>query len=316
MLLKMNETNAIATLSDSVRTYAEAAKSKNTLRAYKADFASFESWCGACGLRAMPADGGTVALYLSHLGNAGKKASTITRAAAAIATVHKLKSHTSPLADAKVATVLAGIRRSKGTAPTRKAPITIEDLRAISATCASDAAGIRDRAVLLTGWAGAFRRSEIAALQVSDVAFQRDGVVVTLRKSKTDQTGEGRNVGIPYGSDPKTCPVRTLQSWLKISNVKDGALFRSVGKSGRIGDSISDRTVAEIVKSRALNAGLGSFDFSGHSLRAGFVTTAAKAGKTLDAIMAQTGHRSTATALGYIRRATVFERNAASGIGL
>lgn len=309
-------TPALAMLADDARAFAAASKSANTRRAYAADFRAFVDFARSVGVAALPASPATVALYLSGRAKAGAKASTVARAAAAISTVHATAGHASPTTDPVVVVVLAGIRRTLGTAPTKKAPVMVEDLRALVGVCGVDVAGLRDRAMLVVGFAGAFRRSELVALDVADVAFERDGVVVTLRRSKTDQDGAGRVVGLPYGSDPSTCPVRTLRAYLDAAGIGDGRVFRSVDRHGNVGAALSDRAVADTVKAKAAAAGLDAARFGGHSLRAGFVTTAAKAGKALDVIMAQTGHTSTATVIGYIRRASVFTNNGAAGIGL
>lgn len=312
-----NETTpALTTLADDVRAFAAASKSENTRRAYAADFRAFDAFARSIGAASLPTSPATVAAFLTAKAKAGAKASSVARAAAAIATAHTTAGHTSPTTAPGVVAVLAGIRRTLGTAPTKKAPVMVEDLRSLAGACGVDVAGLRDRAMLVVGFAGAFRRSEIVALDVADVAFDRDGVVVTLRKSKTDQEGAGRVVGLPYGSDPSTCPVRTLRAYLDAAGVVAGRVFRSVDRHGNVGAALSDRAVADTVKAKAAAAGLDAARFGGHSLRAGFVTTAAKAGKPLDVIMAQTGHTSTATVLGYIRRASVFTNNGAAGIGL
>ena len=177
--------------------------------------------------------------------------------------------------------------------------------------------GTRDRALLLVGFAGAFRRSEIVALNVEDIAFSTDGATVTLRRSKTDQDGAGRKVGIPYGSNPATCPVRALQAWLAASGITEGPLFRWIRKAGRMQHGrLSGSAVAEIVKRHAGTAGLDTSKYAGHSLRAGLVTAAAIAGSSDRAIMKQSGHRSSAMVQRYIRDASLFRENAAAVVGL
>lgn len=302
--------------AEAVREFAAASMSENTRRAYASDLAAFSAYARKLGAGPMPASPETVAAYLSSLAKSGRKASTITRAAAAIATAHRMAGHTSPTTHPAVGAVLAGIRRKLGTAPVKKAPIVVEDLRALVRTCDGSVSGLRDRALLVLGFAGAFRRSELAALDVADISFETAGAVVTLRRSKTDQEGRGRVVGIPYGSDPSTCPVRTLRAYLGAVGAEDGKVFRAITRHGSVGTALSGHAIAEIVKARARLAGLDAAAVSGHSLRAGHVTSAAKSGKSLDRIMAQTGHTSTATVLGYIRRAGVFDGNSAAGIGL
>ena len=302
-------------MNASALAFADASLSTSTRRAYASDLRSFDSYCAQVGATSMPATANTVAAWAAQKATTGAKASTITRAMAAIATAHKQAGHASPTSSAKVTAVLSGIRRTLGTAPKKKSAMVVEDLRRAVATCGDDVAGVRDAAMLVVGFAGAFRRSEIAGLTVDDVAFETCGVVVLLRRSKTDQQGEGRTVGLPYGSDPTTCPVRTLQRWLAVSGVVEGPLFRSLTRHGHVGAAMSGEAIGDVVRARANSAGLTG-DYSGHSLRAGFVTTAAKANKSLSTIMAQTGHTSTATVLGYIRRASLFSDHGASGIGL
>jgi len=186
-------------------------------------------------------------------------------------------------------------------------------LRALPATTR----GVRDRALLLMGFAGAFRRSELVALDVADVRRTEEGLVVTIRRSKTDQEGQGRTIGIPYGSDPVTCPVRALGTWLAVSGVMDGALFRTVGNDDRVQEGrLSDRGVARAVQRGAQAAGLDPATYAGHSLRAGLATAAAKAGVSERAIMAQTGHKSLSILRKYIRDGSLWHENAAAKVGL
>jgi integrase len=177
--------------------------------------------------------------------------------------------------------------------------------------------GKRDRAFLLLGFAGAFRRSELVSLDVADVETNREGIVVTLKRSKTDQEGQGRRVGIPYGSNAVTCPVRALNEWLEASAITAGALFRSVNRHGQLrSERLSDKAVALVVKRSAEAAGLDASQYAGHSLRSGLATSAAQAGVSERAIMAQTGHKSLNMVRRYIREGSLFRENAAAKIGL
>ena len=203
-------------------SYARQAKAPNTLRAYRADCQDFVSWCEARGLQSLPAAPETVALYLTHLAEAGRKASTMQRRLSSISQVHQAAGHESPTKSAAVRAVWAGVRRERGTAQGGKAPAVTVDIRAMVAALPEGLLGIRDRTLLLVGFAGAFRRSELVGLDVEDVAFTREGLVVTIRRSKTDQEGQGQKVGIPYGSHPSTCPVRALQAWLEASGITSG----------------------------------------------------------------------------------------------
>jgi integrase len=267
-------------------------------------------------LAALPAAAETVALYLAELGGQ-RKAATIARRLAAIAEAHKAAGHPSPTADAAVKTVWTGIRRTHGTAQAGKAPVVTADVRAMVATLPDRLIGHRDRAVLLLGFAGAFRRSELVGLDVADVAATRDGLVVALRRSKTDQEGAGAAVGIPYGSNPATCPVRALARWLEVSAIAAGPLFRPVDRHGHLGAGrLSDRAVALVVKRAVAAAGLDPAKYAGHSLRAGLATAAAAAGVPERAIAQQTRHRSLEVLRRYIRAGSLFSENAAAAVGL
>jgi len=213
---------------------------------------------------------------------------------------------------------MAGIRRSKGTAQTGKRPLAAPDLRALFAPLDSRRIlDVRDRALLLVGFAGAFRRSELVGLDVSDLAFNTAGLIVNIRRSKTDQEWQGRRVGIPYGSTPATCPVRALEAWLAALGADEGPLFRAINRHGQLaGRRLTAQSVALVIKRLAAQAGMEADDLAGHSLRAGLATAAAAAGVPERAIMAQTGHRSLATLRKYIREGSLFLENAAAQVGL
>ena len=213
--------------------------------------------------------------------------------------------------------VLKGIRRTKGTAPACKAPLLVGQLKAALRDTREDLLGIRDRAVLLVGFSGAFRRSELVSLDVADIQFTDDGLVVSLRRSKTDQEGEGRKVGIPHASKPQTCPVRALKAWMEAAGISEGALFRSVNRHEKVAaNRLSGRAVALIVKRAAELLGLDASAFAGHSLRAGLATSAAAAGASERSIMDQTGHRLVQMVRRYIRDGSLFRDNAAAHLGL
>lgn len=303
----------------SARAYASNSKAENTKRAYRTDWQAFASWCDESGLPSLPASPATVATYASHLANEGRKVSSIGRALVAISQAHKIAGEASPTSSAVVHETMKGIRRAKGSAPTAKAPVLVEQLRAMMAHLPQGIAGRRDRALLTLGFAGAFRRSELVALDVSDLAFTAEGLEVAIRRSKTDQEGQGEKIGIPYGGNPATCPVRAVRSWLDGSGIGEGggAVFRSVDRWGNLSPArLTDRAVALVVKRYAEKVGLDPELFGGHSLRAGLATQAAKAGKGERSIMRQTRHRSVAMVRRYIRDADLFNDNAAAGIGL
>jgi len=265
----------------------------------------------------MPATPETLALYLTDLADNGRKVAGISRALASISQAHKAAGYASPRSTASVQAVMRGIRRKLGVAQVQKAPVLVADLRRMASSLSSTLKGTRDRALLLLGFAGAFRRSELVGLDVTDLAFDDEGLTVTLRRSKTDQEGAGRKVGIPYGGDQATCPVGAVKAWLAAAGAKLGPVFVGVNRHGKLtGQRLAGEDVARIVKAVANTVGLDSATFSGHSLRAGLVTSAAKAGKSERAIMAQTGHRSVTMVRRYIRDTNLFTENAAAGIGL
>jgi integrase len=308
------ETGLSRDLIECVRDGLQDALSEATRRAYQSDWRLFTAWCQSRGTIALPAHRATVAAYLRHLEGQGRRVSTIGRALASISEGHKAGGHESPRSSVIVRKTLQAIRRRVGVAPRQKLPVLAEDLRRMVSALGSDLQGLRDRALLLVGFAGAFRRSELVSLDLGDVAFTHEGLEVTLRRSKTDQEAEGRKVGLPYGSTAKVCPVRALRVWLEAADITNGRVFRSVSRDAKVGAAASDRAVARAVKRAARLAGLDSAQFSGHSLRAGLATAAAKAGKSERAIMRQTGHRSVAMVRRYIREADLFNDNAAAGL--
>lgn len=310
---------ALARLADKAREYIGCSRSENTLRAYRGDWRHFCAWCEGRGLVAMPAAPETVALYLAdHAeGEGALSVGTLQRRLASIAVAHQAAGHDDPTKGAAVKNVWKGIRRAKGTAPKGKAPVLTADLRRMVEELPEGILGTRDRALLLLGFAGGFRRSELVGLDRADVAITVEGAVVTIRRSKTDQEGEGRKVGIPYGSNPDTCPVRALAAWVDAAGIEDGPLFRPVNRHGQVGAGrLSGYAVALVVKRYAEKAGLDAARYAGHSLRAGLATSAANAGASERSIMAQTGHRSAAMVRRYIRDGSLFRENAAATVGL
>jgi integrase len=235
----------------------------------------------------------------------------------AIAEAHKAAGLESPTHAAIVRNTLKGIRRTLGTAPTQKTAALTDDIRAMIDATDAGIIGARDRALILLGFAGAFRRSELVRLEVEDCTFSKDGLTVTLRRSKVDQVGEGRKIGIPYGSNPETCPVRTVQAWVEQAGVTAGPLFRSVNRHGLVQSGrLSGIDVARVTKKLAARAGLDAAKYAGHSLRAGHATSAAIAGASERSIMKQTGHRSLQMVRRYIRDGSLFRENSAGKLGL
>jgi integrase len=246
------------------------------------------------------------------------KVGSIQRRLNAIAEAHKAAAGLeSPTHASLVRNTLKGIRRTLGTAPSQKAAALTDDVRAMVEATDAGVIGARDRALVLLGFAGAFRRSELVGLDVADCSFGKDGLTVTLRRSKVDQAGAGRKIGIPYGANPETCPVRTLQGWLEVAAISGGPLFRSINRHGRVQARVlSGIDVARVVKKLALRAGLDATRYAGHSLRAGHATAAAIAGASERSIMNQTGHRSVQMVRRYIREGNLFRENSAGKLGL
>lgn len=306
----------LAAYAESARDYIRQAKAENTVRAYRTDWQHFTDWSQSHERQVLPATPETVALYLSALADT-HKVSTLTRRISAISQAHQMAGFESPTATVVVRTLMAGIRRARGTAPTVKAPTLTEDIRRMVASLPSGLLGVRDRALLLVGFAGAFRRSELVGLNRGDCEFTTEGVVITLRRSKTDQEGAGRKTAIPYGLNADTCPVRALLAWIDAAGITEGPLFRSVNRHGTVQPGrLSGYSVAIVVKRHATTAGLDAERYAGHSLRAGLATSAAIAGASERSIMAQTGHRSFSMVRRYIRDGSLFRENAAARVGL
>ena len=253
-------------------------------------------------------------MYLAAKAQEGRKVSTLSLALAAISQAHQMAGHESPRSSTAVREAFKGIRRTHGSAPDQKAPVLNAQLRTMMERMPATLLGARDRALLLVGFSGAFRRSELVALEVADLAFTSEGLTVTLRKSKTDQESQGRKIGLPYQSTSATCPVRATQTWLELAGISEGAVFRSVNRHGQLGARLGGQDVARVVKRVAEAAGFDPKPFAGHSLRAGLATSAAKAGKAAHSIMKQTGHRSIAMVQRYIRDAELYTDNAAAGL--
>jgi integrase len=264
----------------------------------------------------LPASSETVAAYIAEC--AGRlKVGSIQRRLNAISEAHKTMGMESPTSSGIVRNTMKGIRRSLGTAPVQKAPTLIADIRAMVDASDAGLIGARDRALILLGFAGAFRRSELVGLNIEDCAFGKDGLTITLRRSKTDQDGAGRKVGIPYGANPDTCPVRNTQAWIEQAALSDGALFRSINRHGHVQPGrLSGIDVARVVKKLALRAGLDATAFAGHSLRAGHATSAAIGWASERAIARQTGHRSVQMVRRYIRDGSLFRENSVGRLGL
>lgn len=304
-----------ATEAEQIRTYLDESQAENTRDAYRADWADFTSWAAELQLASLPAEPATVARYLVALVERGYKVATLTRRLSAISQAHQAAGLDTPTASLTVRKVFSGIKRRHGVAQDAKAPILPDDLRLMVAELDDTPAGKRDRALLLLGFAGAFRRSELVSLDVGDLEFRSTGLVVTLRRSKTDQEGQGELKGIPRGRDKNTCPVRAVEAWIKAAQLQDGPLFRPIDRHGNIrAQRLADFTVVRVVKTLAAAVGLDPAKYGGHSLRAGLATAAAAAGAEERAIMKQTGHKSERILRRYIRDGQLFKDNAADGL--
>ncbi len=304
-------------LAASASRYAQASKAPNTLRTYASQWRKFSTWCDSVGIEAMPSSPETVAAYITALADSGRKSGTISKSLAAIAFAHRTRQHPNPTADDRVRQVFEGIRRTLGTASAKVTPLLAPTIRDLVQPMGESMRDVRNRALLCFGMAGAFRRSELVALNVEDIEEAPRGIIVRVRRSKTDQVGEGAEVAIPYGRSPETCPVRTLIAWVEAAGIESGPLFRSVTKGDHVTDqAMSAKSVSRVIKRSCRRVGIDPKSFSAHSLRSGMATASASAGKPLDAIMRQGRWKTPAVAASYIRRANAFDDNAADGIGL
>lgn len=297
-------------LSADALDYGRAALSENTMRAYRGDWLEFQAWCAGRDRASLPASPATVANYASTLATAGKKVPTIARKLAAIRFFHRGAGEDNPTDNAGVAAILKGIRRTVGTAARQKAPATVDVIHAFLARVdATTLQGKRDSALLLLGFAGAFRRSELVAITVEDLTFSDKGVDVFLPKSKTDQEAKGQSVAVLNGKALK--PADRLQEWLSAAGIASGPIFRRINRGDHLTDEpLSAQSVALIVKKYADAAGLDVEKLSGHSLRAGFVTSAAENRASISRIMEVTRHRDPRTVETYVRRADRFKDHA------
>ncbi|MCJ2070784.1 tyrosine-type recombinase/integrase [Methylobacterium sp. J-030] len=303
-----------------VQAYQRASKSAATIRAYMSDVRVFETWCRRCGFRSMPAAPETVAAFIVSEAEEGRAASTLGRRLAAIRYGHKLAKAPDPTDDEGVHAAVKGARRKVGVAPTQKAAATADILAALLMRTPDTLTGKRDRALLGLGFAGAFRRSELVALDVEDLREDPEGLRVMVRRSKVDQEGRGLEKAIPHGRFIR--PVALVREWLDAAGITTGPVFRPVSRSGNVrapdpatGElpRLTTQAVADIIKRYCTAAGLDASTFGAHSLRAGYITTAAERGADLARIMDQSGHRDPRTVVGYIRRANAFKGHSGSG---
>ncbi len=298
-------------------------KAHNTIRAYKSDFKDFGGFCAKNGLKSLPTEPKIVSLYMTYLSTKDAKMSTLRRRLVSIGVIHRLKGHYLDTKHPIIIENLMGIKRKKGSYQKGKKPILINHLKLIIDEIDKDTydeTGIRklrDKTIILLGFAGGFRRIELISIDYEDLEFVAEGVKIFIRKSKTDQFGEGMIKGLPYFTNQQYCPVWHLKKWLEISEIKSGPIFRRFFKGLNLGKNrLTDQSVALFLKKYLSNAGIENQDYSGHSLRSGFATVSAEAGADERSIMAMTGHKTTQMVRRYIKEANLFKNNALNKIKL
>lgn len=304
----------LAAAADRAAGLAEGARAEATRKAYRADWQHFEHWCQMQGLMPLPAAPATVGLYVAAHADRLSVA-TLTRRLSSVAVAHRLAGHALDTKHPAIRDVMKGLRREKGTAQRHAEALTTPILRKLLATCGDRLLDLRDRALLLIGFAAALRRSELVALTLDDVAVVPEGLRITVRRSKADQEGAGEVLAVGR-TGTATCPVEAFQAWVSAAGITEGRVFRCLNRHGHLGPKLSTNAVAEIVQRRAALAGLNAGAFAGHSMRAGFATAAAMAGVEERTIMKQTRHRTAATVRRYIRDGELFQRNLSAEVGL
>ena len=294
-------------------------KALNTVRAYKSDFKDFGLFCSQNGFKSLPSDPKIVSLYLTHLSIKEAKMSTLKRRLVSIGVIHRLKGHYLDTKHPSIIENIMGIKRRKGSIQKAKKPILISDLKSIINVIdeldREEIKKIRDRTIILIGFSGGFRRNEIVSLDYDDLDFVNEGLKISIRRSKTDQFGEGSIKALPYFDGHRYCPVVSLKNWLNITKINSGPLFRRFLKGLKLSENrLTDQTVALLIKEYLQLAGIDSKNYSGHSLRSGFATSAAESGAEERSIMAMTGHKSTEMVRRYIKEANLFKNNALNKI--
>ena len=311
-------TTDIKALHEETLNNLKTSKANNTLRAYRSDFKDFAAFCAKHGFKSMPTDTKIVSLYLTHLSKTSK-ISTLRRRLVSIGVVHKLKGHYLDTKHPVIIENLMGIKRIKGSKQTGKKPILISHLKqiinVINEQNIEEIVKLRNKTLILIGFGGGFRRTELISIDHEDLEFVNEGVKITLKRSKTDQFGEGMIKGLPYFSNETYCPVMNLKDWLKISKIKTGPIFKRFAKGSILTNNrLTDQSVVLIIKDCLKLAGIENNNFSGHSLRSGFATAAAESGADERSIMAMTGHKTTQMVRRYIREANIFKNNALNKI--
>ena len=315
----MNElVTDLKSLHEETLNNLKSSKANNTLRAYKSDFKNFGIFCAKHGLDSLPTEPKIVSLYLTHLSKYSK-ISTLRRRLVSIGMVHKLKGHYLDTKHPIIIENLMGIKRVKGSIQKGKKPILINHLKSIINVIneqeINEIKKKRDKAIILVGFGGGFRRTELISIDHEDLEFVSEGVKINIKRSKTDQFGEGMTKGLPYFANEEYCPVINLKKWLELSNIKSGPIFRRFAKGSLLTNNrLTDQSVVLIIKDYLNLAGIENKNYSGHSLRSGFATVAAESGADERSIMAMTGHKTTQMVRRYIREANIFKNNALNKI--
>ena len=315
----MNElVTDLKTLHEETLNNLKSSKANNTLRAYKSDFRDFGAFCAKHGFDSLPTEPKIISLYLTYLSK-NSKISTLRRRLVSISMIHRLKGHYLDTKHPIIIENLMGIKRVKGSIQKGKKPILINHLKSIINVIddqkVEEIKKIRDKAILLVGFGGGFRRTELISIDHEDLEFVPEGVKITIKRSKTDQFGEGMIKGLPYFTNEKYCPVINLKKWIELSNIKSGPIFRRFTKGSVLTNNrLTDQSVVLIIKDYLNLAGIDNKNYSGHSLRSGFATVAAESGADERSIMAMTGHKTTQMVRRYIREANIFKNNALNKI--
>ena len=297
----------------------KSSKANNTLRAYKSDFNDFGLFCVQNGFKSLPSEPKIVSLYLTYLSTKDIKMSTLKRRLVSIGVIHRLKGLYLDTKHPSILENIMGIKRRKGSVQKSKKPLLINSLKVIIDVIdqqdKEEIKKFRDRSIILIGFSGGFRRNEIVSLDYEDLDFVPEGLKINLRRSKTDQFGKGFVKGLPYFDSAQYCPVVSLKKWIEISKITSGSLFRRFSKGSKLLDKrLTDQTVALLIKEYLKITGIDSKNYSGHSLRSGFATSAAESGVEERNIMAMTGHKSTEMVRRYIKEANLFNNNALNKI--
>ena len=316
----MNEIiSDIKALQEETLLNLKSSKAINTVRAYKSDFKDFRLFCAQNGFQSLPSEPKIVSLYLTYLSTKNAKMSTLKRRLVSIGVIHKLKGFYLDTKHPSIIENIMGIKRRKGSIQKGKKPILINNLKliinVIDEKKNEEIKKLRDRTIILIGFSGGFRRNEIVSLDYDDLDFVPEGVKIDIKRSKTDQFGEGSVKALPYFDNSKYCPVVSLKKWISISEINSGSLFRRFLKGSKLSEKrLTDQTVALLIKEYLQLAGIDNKNYSGHSLRSGFATSAAEAGAEERSIMAMTGHKSTEMVRRYIKDANLFKNNALNKI--